>query len=790
MTEQQASIQQRSTIVVPTSIVERSILSYEHDLLDGRGGIDLITRKREYLKEARPTPEEHIRRHEESGEITEGAPLICITMRNAHNNPRCPIWSREHGICQNVDEDVAGSERPYYVLGISREGRFSASKIQHPNIAPDGVDFWAAGIPVLWDSEVVGGDVFGPELGDFCHRWAFKRGGDHDMTADSKAIYSRMSDVYREHQNSPAELAARAIDAVAPNLPRDVGYLHHAIGIDAAGSLVDVLANGSIESLGALAKEAGCTHAMIFENGGSCQVAIRKPGGELEPIFRSFYWRPPSIAVLIVEFKEGSARGRLPMAATGSLFARTQQLKALGQVDVTYETLSGSVRRTISGAGSDALSADLVARKIAGFSVTHGAASAVLNAPAEFVADVLECYRNRFCVLPRYRDPDGIRGLWLDNYLKSVYDRPFTISSSVEKKQRLGSRTMVRYDDIAVELSIGLDFGGTKIKAAVSKNGEEPTGREIKVNTRPAKPEDPDQRKERYTVEFLSQQINEVVDQACAEAGIEKSQLGALGISWVGAIVDGRAAGSKNLLDLDGMCSASKFNAELYEEVRNIGDWVPAQLELDCGRVAVFNDGEVEIVHAAQKLGLKNAALFKLGSSVAGAYIDSEGRSDYLMEVGRVVIDNLHDAMRHGRNKIPGQSSALVGSWAFAELGNGLGLETVEGGKISRSDAGDEFGAVIARGGEPAKLARKILRDMGKNLGRTILECIEHLPRIDHILVRGGLAGDHEVGATIREGLEDFLPQDVHGRIYDEKPSQQSGAAAAAVLASRARSEN
>jgi hypothetical protein len=174
---------------------------------------------------------------------------------------------------------------------------------------PGNWDWVATGLPVLWDSCILSLPELLPEAGDFAHVYNFKDGPDHAMDVEA---YRRLAAVYESVLHASAEEASAALIAAAPNYGRARGYLHNCIGIS-DDAVVLIVAHGRLERLGELAKAAGCTHALIIDNGGSPQISVRRPGGELRPIIESHYWRPPSIAVAAFQIATDTGSERMPM---------------------------------------------------------------------------------------------------------------------------------------------------------------------------------------------------------------------------------------------------------------------------------------------------------------------------------------------------------------------------------------------------------------------------------------------------------------------------------------------
>ncbi|HYT07893.1 MAG TPA: hypothetical protein VEL77_09610, partial [Rugosimonospora sp.] len=100
---------------------------------------------------------------------------------------------------------------------------------------------------------------------------------------------------------------------------------------------------------------------------------------------------------------------------------------------------------------------------------------------------------------------------------------------------------------------------------------------------------------------------------------------------------------------------------------------------------------------------------------------------------------------------------------------------------VTRADAGRDYCKLIESNGA----ARRIVERMGRSLADLLLEVSLHLPAIDHVILRGGLLGDHVVGQVLRAEAAVNVPQDLARKLEFEDESVHSGAFAAAWLAAR-----
>jgi hydroxymethylpyrimidine pyrophosphatase-like HAD family hydrolase len=86
-------------------------------------------------------------------------------------------------------------------------------------------------------------------------------------------------------------------------LERENNYLHHAVGTSDEAVLV-IVTNGPLEEIGRIAHSMGARDALVVENGGSVQIGYRRRDGSWRPIFESYYFREPSIALAVYELRQ------------------------------------------------------------------------------------------------------------------------------------------------------------------------------------------------------------------------------------------------------------------------------------------------------------------------------------------------------------------------------------------------------------------------------------------------------------------------------------------------------
>ncbi|MCP5528162.1 MAG: ROK family protein [Verrucomicrobiales bacterium] len=779
---------------IPGKALSRTALLYD-PALNGSGGIDTKNLKRGYPESCLKLPAAWLEDYEQKAGVCSG-PVVVQTWRNLIQNPRCPAWSRETGLCQSATEQAEHSRRPYYGISILNTGKLRAEKLWLSESVPQDVVCFGTGIPVLLERRVLTLEEMITEVADVAHLWALRVSTSRPSDPNEVLRYEELQRKFTAVRHAPAAEASevlmeqvRSHAATGEPLTREHNYLHNLVGVLPDGGAVLAVAHGSLESLGEIAREAGAVAAIVVDNGGSCQVALRRaPGQELRPLVESYYHRCPSIAVAVYEI---NAAGSYPLMGVASVDAAAQGTRSIAhlrqgieRVELSFETDVGTVSRSLSLPKLNADGATAVALEIGNFAVIHGASSVAVTAPEGFVRHVCAEFQSRYCVTPRSEDPTRKRGLWLSDYLAGIYDTPFKIAAAKPTTDPVAACSLsglVQQGAAPLKWSIGLDIGARNIKSAILRSGEE-----VIATSRVLTALDP----ESFSSPVLCEQINRAVHEACNVAGIDLQDLGALGVCWPGAVRNRKAAPSKTLLDMKDVLSCEGevpvLNLKLYNEIRDLAPFLKRILGLAPHLpMGVYNDGEVEVVFEACRSARRSILLCKLGTTVAGGFIDARGDSSYLTELGRCVIRTDGQAPRHPSSRIQGVASRLIGSMALAACFNQRMKAAGLRDRVSEQDAGRELVQILAAGGQAAAAAEMVIDEMGQNLANLIAEAIHHLGMVQHVLLRGGPAGDHAVGKRLRTSALAHLPNDIAGKVGADCLDQHSGANAAAWLAAR-----
>jgi hypothetical protein len=254
------------------------------------------------------TLEEHLRFLDARGAVPPEQPLLVLGLRNNLVNPRAPVIynGRAFAVAPEAPER---SRRSYYGLG-SRNGRLLLDTALGPDSHPqDWLEFFCAGIPVLWDAcdNDTLFDLMLSEASDHSHVFHLPRGNHPKATDESRTAWQRLHRVFMEHLDADRQtiVAAmrRELAQFCPPLRRCDDYFHAVIGESGGGNLVGLFAHGRLESLGRLAAARGCHRAVCVENSGSIMPTFLPRGlrGDMIPLLRAPNFRPRGRAVLVFE---------------------------------------------------------------------------------------------------------------------------------------------------------------------------------------------------------------------------------------------------------------------------------------------------------------------------------------------------------------------------------------------------------------------------------------------------------------------------------------------------------
>jgi hypothetical protein len=255
-------------------------------------------------------PAEHLRTLEDSGLIDRGKLVLTQTHRNCPQNDRCPIYSHLTGICQNKHELATSSMRPYYGIAHLSDGRLRPEALDFRKPVPSDIRYFSAGTVVLWEDKVCDDRMIVTETADPSHMWDLQADAANGSPGKDVHEADRLSALFRKFRHASADEAATALLSAATGHGRQTCYLHNALAVG-GDCVIIVVAHGSLEAIGSLCKQAGASHAVIMDNGGSVNIGLRRVGMPLRSIVESHYHRPLTITLCAFELDFDEA-GRSP----------------------------------------------------------------------------------------------------------------------------------------------------------------------------------------------------------------------------------------------------------------------------------------------------------------------------------------------------------------------------------------------------------------------------------------------------------------------------------------------
>jgi predicted NBD/HSP70 family sugar kinase len=329
---------------------------------------------------------------------------------------------------------------------------------------------------------------------------------------------------------------------------------------------------------------------------------------------------------------------------------------------------------------------------------------------------------------------------------------------------------------------IGLDIGRTNIKAVLIKQGKVliKTDYDTEIEGRP------------FTADNFLERLIGIVHQLSKQAGISVDEIDAIGLGWPGAVKDNKIAGlSSILVEMQDIGDAKKItNPTKYNEMTDIANVLSRRLN---NKVTVIdNDGTVEAFCAKVTLpNIKNALFMKLGTSLAGGYINARGQiSSDLSELSKAVTDMHPKAPEHKRKKIRGLSKEYVSSAGVVRTAKLLGLDKDLKPELDKKEKNKgkleslDVGMALERGNE------KAIRSVTE-VARYLADLAAEMHRfygMESIIIAGGVT-QRETGKLLRKTAQGILDREysnLHIAIsLSNQDVKYGGAIGAAQLANK-----
>lgn len=702
---------------------------------------------------------------------------------------------------------------------------------------------WAVvGQPLVWDGALPPIGSLAAMTYDLRHVWKLAW-EPHQSCLREARIHEKLMHEFMAHLSAATETRAAILSDIARehHLQIEDGYLHSSLGLDARGNLILLARHGSLTEIGRELSEAGARRAILLDNGGSVGYAIFKveapaeagtstdlsgirtavravgeiPGVRISaPTFigNGSYFRPKGHALLAARLTvdPAAAQASRPTRIDLEAIAGTDEpagstllddvlidLEAHAQVrvDLLFDDPHGLTRvgmpiyDLVPAAHSP--SPHILAVLIQNHAVLFGTKRVYIEAGQAFVDAVNHVFASRFNV----RDPGtGIQSGAMSDYL-SVYNdpEPFSIEMARTGLSAAIDLALNRAPDAAPAacasedgmsrgdaISLGIDIGDSTLKLVVLRGGK--TVSSHRLPTRPGPGGG------LMSSQYLLQEIQTGAQRVLERASLRLEDVQCVGVAWPGAVKDGYIAASSLLLrSMDDLRVSARLCPDKFEWIRDMAAHIRAHLGIEAP-VYLINDGEVIAHCAARERGLRSTVLVQLGSSIAGGYIDARGRSDYLAEFGRMVIDLSREAPVQSYTGIRGRARELASSAALVRDLVAGGVTDFKGELINRQNAGEIANAILQESRQLPEQAivRAALQRLGRNLGHFIVALSDSLP-MKRVMLSGGLIADRsKAGDLILESMSALLPEPGQRRIEVEIGAENDrchGARAAAMYA-------
>jgi predicted NBD/HSP70 family sugar kinase/glycosyltransferase involved in cell wall biosynthesis len=275
---------------------------------------------------------------------------------------------------------------------------------------------------------------------------------------------------------------------------------------------------------------------------------------------------------------------------------------------------------------------------------------------------------------------------------------------------------------------IGVDRGGTSIKVSLIKDGQIVDESEILSRM-----------DEITSADAHIEAIKQAIDSAMRNASIDK--IDAIGISWAGAVRDGKVVSRAKLRHL----SEADFTKvkDIKKEVGQIFN-VPVYL---------INDGDAGAFCIATYEGKKGVLCIGIGRGLSGGFIDGAGNLDTgLHELGFMVIDFAKDAPRSSRD-IAGAAQQYISERGLLRIINSLGLF-----QDSESDS-EKMKHLIRLSQDNNPQAVGVFELLGIYLAEGVAEFCRYYDGLEEVIIFGGIArsGEKIIDST-RRWLETKYP--------------------------------
>jgi len=362
-----------------------------------------------------------------------------------------------------------------------------------------------------------------------------------------------------------------------------------------------------------------------------------------------------------------------------------------------------------------------------------GAVRVLVYAPNKLYQAIDTDFRKRFDSEEQRKNNKSISG-----YLHHVINnKPFEFRQAtdeeIEKILSKGTLNLTSkktsFDTTRGNL-VGIDLGGTAIKAVAIVNGK-------KVKE--------------HSVKWFPQEISDpkthlrLIIEVIKDVSKDMNSIDAIGISWAGATTKGRIIGSGPITQ--GLNSESNDFQWLKD---NLNEYIST--EFGNAVVYVSNDGDAGVFGTTISMSLDDAVGFGMGTGLAFAYVDKNSNlnTKILGEGGNVIIDMNPLAPKHTWTGVPGVLQRYLSQWGVVWEAEKAGIEEIK--EANFQDKAKIVGELLEKG-DPR--AQKVFENIGRYLAVAIAEYHQYF-NMKNIVIFGGVTTGKS-GKVIKGSAEKVL---------------------------------
>ncbi len=250
--------------------------------------------------------------------------FVLVSARNVGNNLRIVAWEREKGLLQLCGENAQQTARAYPCLCRTVEGALVMDRVSFDGWQPSRSDLaWAlSGQPLVWEGKLGDPDEVLALTYDLRHVYAMPAEySGRDRREERGARVRELITLWTANRDRPVSELAATVRKLAEEMgyPRELDYMHSAIGLSPDGSLVAAQMHGSFEDVGGALLAAGAHWAIELDEGGSVSLHLGGHGTLAEGrVFASHYFRPQGTALLVFRLHTDT-KGGIPVGENSQL---------------------------------------------------------------------------------------------------------------------------------------------------------------------------------------------------------------------------------------------------------------------------------------------------------------------------------------------------------------------------------------------------------------------------------------------------------------------------------------